>query len=165
VLSVACGHLREVELSAAVCAGRVRLTAIDRDPESVSVAAREYGCLGVSAHVGTVRDIVRRKIGSDCYHFVYAAGLYDYLDANVGVALTKALFHLLAPAGLLMFANFTPRTLEAGYMEACMDWRLVYRDERQMEALLRGVPSREIACIDQFRDPDRNVTYLRVVRR
>jgi extracellular factor (EF) 3-hydroxypalmitic acid methyl ester biosynthesis protein len=165
VLAVACGHLREAELSASVRDGRVRITALDQDPDSIAVVGREYGLLGVAAHVGTVLDIIRHRVHAQYFNLVYAAGLYDYLGAHIGAALTAALFRMLAPGGRLVIANFTPQTRDAAYMEACMDWQLVYRDESRMEALLRRVTSKDIAGVDQFRDPDGNITYMRVVRR
>ena len=144
---------------------RVRITALDQDPDSVAVVAHEYGNFGVIACVGTVRDILRRRVGSRDFNLVYAAGLYDYLDTDVATALTAELFGRLAPEGRLILANFTPDTRDAGYLEACMNWHLIYRDERQMEGLLRDVELPELACVEQFRDPFGNITFMTVVRR
>ena len=96
---------------------------------------------------------------------MYAAGLYDYLDVEVGSALASALFAMLASGGRLLLANVTPDVREAGYMVACMDWRLIYRDEQDVLGLVHAIPASEIERVDQFRDPGRNVTYMRVVRR
>jgi extracellular factor (EF) 3-hydroxypalmitic acid methyl ester biosynthesis protein len=165
VLSVACGHLREAELSAAMRDRRVRVTAIDRDAASVALVAHEYGSCGVTACVGTVLDLLRRRHSESEFNLAYAAGLYDYLDTQVATALTAALFRTVAPGGRLLIANFTPEMRDAAYMETCMDWRLIYRDESQMEALLQRVASHEVMRLDQFRDPEGNITYMRVVRR
>jgi extracellular factor (EF) 3-hydroxypalmitic acid methyl ester biosynthesis protein len=165
VLAVACGHLREAELSVALRNRQVSITALDQDPDSVAVVAQEYGSFGVVAYVGTVLDILRRRVKSRDFNLIYAAGLYDYLGTDIAAALTAELFRRLAPAGRLVIANFTPETHDAGYMEACMNWHLIYRDERQMEALLREVQSPEVACLEQFRDPGGNITFMAVVRR
>jgi extracellular factor (EF) 3-hydroxypalmitic acid methyl ester biosynthesis protein len=54
---------------------------------------------------------------------------------------------------------------EAGYLEACMDWWLVYRNEDQMQTLVSEIPSAEIASQDMFRDSEQNVIYLVLTRR
>lgn len=164
VLSVACGHLREAELSVAVRDGRARITAIDQDVASVALVNREYGELGVAARTGTVLDILRRRVPGHDFLLAYAAGLYDYLDDDVAAALTAGLFRTLASGGRLFLAGFTPDTRDAGYMETSMDWRLIYRDEARMARLLARVPEVEVAQVDQFRDPNGNLAYMRVVR-
>ena len=141
------------------------MTAIDQDVASVSRVAEEYGALGVSARVGSVRDVVCGSLRRERFDLVYAAGLYDYLAEEIAARLTAMLFRTLTAGGRLLIANFTSALRDAAYMEACMDWRLVYRDEPQMEALLRRVPSREIADLEHFRDPGGNVLYTRLVRR
>jgi hypothetical protein len=50
-------------------------------------------------------------------------------------------------------------------MEAFMDWRLVYRDEADMRLLLHGVAPADVDSLEQFRDDNGHVTYLRLVRR
>jgi len=139
VLSIACGHLREAELSVAVREGRARMTALDQDPESIARVARDYGSFNVTTIVGTVVDVLRRRLKVRDVALAYAAGLYDYLDTELAAALTEALFRMLAPQGPLLIANFTPDTRDAAFMEACMDWHLIYRDERQLVELTRRI--------------------------
>jgi SAM-dependent methyltransferase len=165
VLSVACGHLREAEWSRAVRERAVTLTAVDQDPESLAVTARDYGIFGVCAVPGTVGEILRRSVRFHDFDLVYAGGLFDYLPPSLGRALTTSLFRMLAPGGHLLIGNFTPDAVDAAYMEAVMDWPLVWRDEQEMLALTHSLPGAAIDAIDQFRDVPGNVTYLRVVRR
>ena len=108
---------------------------------------------------------VATQIWSLKQYLAYAAGLFDYLTRDVARALTGALLHMLSPGGRLLIANFTPETSDAAFMEAFMDWQLVYRDEADMRLLLQGVPPASIEGLEQFRDENENVTYLRVVRR
>jgi SAM-dependent methyltransferase len=165
VLSIACGHLREAELSVAVRHRSVNITALDQDRASLAVVAREYGAFGVTAQPGTIGDVLKRRVTLAGFNLTYASGLYDYLEAGLATKLTAALFQTLAPGGRLIIANFTPNTQEAGYIEACMDWHLIYRNEQQMGALTASVPSAQIAGLGQYRDPDANVTYMSIVRR
>ncbi|MGE0447407.1 MAG: methyltransferase type 12 [Vicinamibacterales bacterium] len=165
VLSLACGHLREVALSEAARDGRAHVTAIDQDADSVAVVARDYAGVGVSAQVGSVGEAVRGRFSERAFHLVYAAGLYDYLDRRLATVLTRSLFHGLAPGGHLLLVNFTPDFLDIAYLDACQDWHLIYRDEAQMRALLESVPEGEVAAVEQFREHEDAITYLRVTRR
>lgn len=165
VLSVACGHLREVEWSRAVREDRVSLTAFDQDRESLDLIDQQYGDYGVTTMAGTVGDVLRRSIQRRDFDLVYAAGLYDYLEQDLARTLTTALFRMLGTGGRLLIANFTPVTRDAAFMEAFMDWRLVYRTDEQMRALAGGVNQDEVEDVDQFADESGQITYLRVTRR
>jgi extracellular factor (EF) 3-hydroxypalmitic acid methyl ester biosynthesis protein len=165
VLSVACGHLREVEWSRAVRTRDVSITALDQDRQSLQTIEEEYGAYGVCAVAGTIGDVLRRATRFRGLDLVYASGLFDYLQQDLGRALTDAMFRMLAPGGRLLIANFTPETSDAAFMETFMDWRLVYRDEVDMRGLADGIDAPEVADLEQFRDDNGNITYLRVVRR
>jgi hypothetical protein len=100
VLAIAAGHLREVELSAAVRAERLEeFVAFDQDEASLSVVDREYKRLGVRTVNGSVRQMLAGNVQLGQYDFVYAAGLYDYLPAPVAAGLTRRMFEMTRPAG------------------------------------------------------------------
>lgn len=133
VLSVACGHLREGLLSSGLAARRIgRLVALDHDAESLAEVARSFH---PASRVEPIQQTMRALLVSGLDHgldsgrfdCIYAAGLYDYLETPVAIRLTTALFHLLAPGGRLVLANFAPDIVDAGYMETYMGWRLIYR--------------------------------------
>jgi len=165
VLSIACGHLREVEWSRAVRDGRVSITALDQDRESLAVIEHEYSRYGVCTVPGTIGDVLRRATRFRDLDLVYASGLFDYLQQDLARALTDAMFRMLAPGGRLLIANFTPETRDAAFMETFMDWQLVYRDEKEMRSLADLIPASSVGTTDQFRDDNGNITYLRLVRR
>jgi extracellular factor (EF) 3-hydroxypalmitic acid methyl ester biosynthesis protein len=165
VLSVASGHLREIEWSRAARAGAVSITAIDQDRDSLDCIDRDYGRYRVTTVPGSIGDLLRRSVRFSEIDLVYAAGLYDYLDDDLGRALTTALFRTLRPGGRLLIANFTPATHDAAYMETFMDWRLVYRTVAEVRRLASGIAAEEIAAIEQFSDENRHVAYMRVVKR
>jgi extracellular factor (EF) 3-hydroxypalmitic acid methyl ester biosynthesis protein len=165
VLSVASGHLREVEWSRAVRDGTVTITAVDQDRESLGCIERAYRRFGVETVPASVGDLLRRTVRFVDLDLAYAAGLYDYLDDDVARALTWALFRTLRSGGRLLIANFTPDTYDAAFMETFMDWRLVYRTPAQVRALAELIPADEIETVEQFTDDNRHVAYLRVVKR
>lgn len=166
ILAVACGHLREVEL----CSSLQRLTparflAIDQDAQSLELVGKEYGRLGVECRNVNVKDIVRGKVDLGEFDLVYAAGLYDYLPDEFAARLTEKLFERLLPSGTFLAANFVPDVPDVGYMEAVMDWWLVYRDAAALEKLAGGIDRQAIAALSCFAYPDSDVAFLRVVRR
>lgn len=166
VLAVASGHLREIEWSRAARATSVRVTALDQDRHSLACIERDYGRrYPVNTIAATIGDLLRRSVRIPEQDLVYAAGLYDYLEADLARALTAALFGMLAPNGRLLLANFTPDTYDAAFMEAFMDWRLIYRTPAEVRALADGIDRSEIAAVEQFCDENDHVAYMRVVRR
>ena len=166
ILSVACGHLREAESSRAVAERRVgELIAFDQDPLSLAEISHHNPHGVVRPLCGSVRSLLAGKTRFADMDFVYSAGLYDYLSDPVATRLTGLLFGMLRSGGKMMVANFAMFPPETGYMEAFMDWWLIYRDEDGMRALLGEVPMDELAGIRLFRDSQDNVIYLELTRR
>jgi SAM-dependent methyltransferase len=165
ILSVACGHLREAQRSGALAAGRVgALYALDQDLASLAVVRAEQAARGVTAVHGTVRDLLRGSLRFAGVDLVYSAGLYDYLSDDVAAELTRVLFASLAPGGRLLVANFARGLAEQAYMEAFMDWHLIYRDEAEMERVAVRVPASEIAGRRAFRGDGEQILYLELTR-
>ena len=163
VFALAAGHLREVELSGAIQNGQIkRFVAMDQDTDSLSVVARDYARLGINAVSGSVRHILSGKAQPGTFDFVYAAGLFDYLGAPVATALTRELFDMTRPGGTLLIPNFKAGAPDTGYMEAFMDWRLIYRNHDEMRALAAALPADRVADIEVFDDDDDTITFLLV---
>ncbi|WNG42491.1 class I SAM-dependent methyltransferase [Archangium minus] len=166
ILSVACGHLREAEHSRAVAEGHVGdFIAFDQDPDSLEVVAQQHPSHLVRPVCGTVRSILMGKTSFPEMDLIYSAGLYDYLSEAVASRLTRLLFGMLRPGGRLLVGNFATRTPDAGYLEAFMDWWLLYRDENQVRAFASEINPEEIASVEQFRDSVQNVIYMVLTRR
>lgn len=91
---------------------------------------------------------------------IYATGLYDYLEQRVARRLTNRLFHLLAPRGRLLIASFSLRTREQAYMEAFMNWSLVYRSESELADVSSEVDGSRLLERSSFTDPEGNVIYV-----
>lgn len=171
-LSLACGHLREAALSRALAERRHRrFLALDQDTESLAVVRGHAGPLGVDARAGSVKTVIAARPGGGGelgqFDFVYAAGLYDYLNDKVAARLLQALFALAKPGGgKVWIANFLPGIDDVGFMEACMDWWLIYRDEDDMQRLAdQALPQAEVASTRVFAEHENNVVFLEVTRR
>ena len=163
VLSLACGHLREAEFCKTALEQVDAFHAIDQDELSVGTVHRRYRQWGVRARVGTVRQVLRRSAPMDAhYDFIYAAGLYDYLEERVASRLLERLLDRLSPGGTLWVINFQPSLDDIAYMEACMDWWLIYRTTDQMKGLLTDSPVSQIAAYRTFSEPEGNLAFLEV---
>jgi len=166
VLSIACGHLREAQISAAVRDGQIgEYVAFDQDPLSLAFIDQEHRLGCVRTIEGSVRSLLTRRIEFHDVDFVYAAGLYDYLSEPVATKLTGLMFEMLAPGGQLLVANFAPEWECIGYLEAFMDWHLIYRNEQEINELARAIPEQEVAGMRTFRDQYQNLVFLEVHRR
>lgn len=168
ILSVACGHAREVEWSLTMADGLVgRFVAADQDEDSLA-EVRQRLCPRFPAVMPlqlTVRGILAgRGAALGNFHLVYAAGLYDYLAEPVARALTARLFQLLHPGGRLLIGNFSDTPVEIGFMESIMDWPLVWRSPAQLAALSSAIPASEIASQNVWPDPTGACCYLDLTR-
>ncbi|MCC6535935.1 MAG: class I SAM-dependent methyltransferase [Bryobacterales bacterium] len=170
ILSIACGHLREAEHSAALAERNLgRFVALDQDPDSLALVRHDYcATLGVQTTPGSVKTVIARgarDLGK--FDFIYAAGLYDYLSDRVGARLLGSMFAMLKPGGKVWIANFAPNIADVGFMEAVMDWWLIYRDAAGMRAMadegLAGVAS-QVAALRTFQETEENVVFLEAVK-
>ncbi len=169
ILSLACGHLREVEWSNALATGGVgRLVAADQDELSLASIRRDYGATmpAIETVACSVRDVLKgggAKLGR--FDLVYSAGLYDYLPKPVAETLTARLFAMLNPGGRLLIGNFGAGLDETAFMEAVMDWPLIWRAPEAVAAFSALIDPASIAQTHVYADPTGTCWYLDITRR
>jgi hypothetical protein len=91
-------------------------------------------------------------------------GLYDYLSDETGARLLATLMDMLNPGGKAWIANFVSGLWTTAYMEAVMDWWLVYRSAAELEALAGRIDRSRVASQRLFLEPAENVAFLEVVK-
>jgi Pro-kumamolisin, activation domain len=159
ILSLACGHFRELRsINNNESPRFAEFVAFDQDPFSLKTVERHWARLGVRTMQGG---------GSSCFHndvgrldLIYAAGLYDYLQAPTAKSLTARLFAMLKPNGSILIANFLPDIWESGYMEAAMDWRHLQRRLAEIGAFLDETPASHIAKYEVWAASYGRIGYL-----
>jgi hypothetical protein len=166
VLSIACGHLREAQYLESLRNGTLgRFVGADQDPLSLELVRREWGYLGVEARECDARMLIRRGLSTlGKFDFIYSLGLYDYLSDKAAARLLETALNMLNPGGKVWIANFMPDIWTAAYMEAVMDWWLIYRSEDQLGSLTDRIDPAKIASSRTFVEPAKNVAFLEVVR-
>lgn len=141
ILCLACGHFREGMLFAGQDVGSVHL--VDQDPLSLEVVRERFGP-SANCHEANVFSYLRGAIGrGEQFDLVYTLGLTDYLDDRAMSLLHRMVKAVLAPEGEFILANFVPDHLAIGWMEAVMEWQLIYREP---EDLARFAAAEGFAC-------------------
>jgi len=158
ILSAACGHCRELELSEAIRTRAFgRFVGLDQDGETLDHLQRTWGSHGVEPMAASVTTFLLNPRPLPQFDLVYSAGLYDYLEPGVAGLVTHKLIEMVKPGGRLLIGNYTSNTRDAGYMEAFMGWQLVYRDAGVMQRLAEH---RRVARASIVHDTTGAVIYL-----
>lgn len=159
VLNPACGPALEVQhLFAARPAKQLVVDLVDHDPHTLAYLRGRLPRVGVRILAGNAYrilagDLTVTSVNADAsgaallsggYDRIYSADLYDYHpDGSGGAggapALTRVLFSLLNPGGLLLVGNYLKPTPTSGHqehvramMELYSHWYLRYRSADQI---------------------------------
>jgi SAM-dependent methyltransferase len=160
VLSVAAGHLREVEYSEAFKNKALkRWAALDQDPISIATIAKSYGGSIVESINGSVRDILTNKAKPGIFDHVYISGLYDYLTDKVATKLTRQSLEFVKPGGTFLFANYSCPIVVDGYLETFMNWALLLRSEEDMKRIISVSTEGMDVDTEVFSGFNRNILY------
>lgn len=166
ILAVAAGHLREATITTAVRRRRFgRFVAMDVDAVSLQEVDRAYGPYGVETVPAPFVSLIKNRLNVGRFDLIYSTGLFDYLSESVGRRLVGTLFSMLNPGGQLIIANFMPAIRDIGYMEAFMDWNLIYRTRRDMVNLTTDIEEAGIRDLSIFAEDSRNIIFFRLTKR
>lgn len=167
ILSIACGHLREIAYCHTPTANLIaEWIALDQDQASLAFIQQNYQHFPIQCRHQSITSLLKgESIGQ--FDLIYAAGLYDYLQINTAQKLTERLFESLQPGGRLLIANFTPNTDEMGWLETFMDWPLIYRDMKDMAQLTTNLPpdQAEVKIYNDLLNAQNRLVYLEVKRK
>lgn len=165
ILSVACGHLRELHRCGSLQSKRIgRFVGLDQDPLSIAAVNQNISNLGVETLTGSIKLLFGGDLGRQRFDFIYSAGLFDYLGDELAQRLIGRMFRMLRPGGRLLVANFRTGIPDAGYMEVFMDWNLIYRNEEDMRRLCVDIPE-EVMCTKRvFCDEACSLVFLQLDR-
>jgi len=137
ILVLACGHFREGDTL--IGKDITNITLVDQDEESLAVIRRNHGD-GPDLQAANVVRYLRAAVArGDQFDLIYTLGLTDYLEDRTMDLLHRLAKASLAPNGVFLLANFLPGHLSVGWMDAVMDWQLIYRDEAELTAFADAI--------------------------
>ena len=109
-----------------------RAVLVDQDPLSLDQIRAKHGRAINLVEANVFRYLREAAKAGETFDLIYTLGLTDYLDTRSMQLLHKFMKACLAPNGRLLLANFVPDHLSTGWMDAVLDWHLIYRDEREL---------------------------------
>ena len=153
VLVLACGHFREGD----PLTGQDlrRFTLIDQDPLSLARVRARHGDAINLIEANVFRYLRQAAKDGARFDLIYTLGLTDYLDTRAMQLLHRLMNSCRAPDGRIVLANFAPGHLSIGWMEAVMDWQLIYREEGE----LAGYAQQIGLAAKTWRDPTDAVVW------
>ena len=132
ICALACGHLRESD--PLIGKDLTNVTAVDQDPLSLAKVRETHGVRINLAEANVMHYLRSTAKSQQRFDLIYTLGLTDYFDARAMSLFHKLTRACLAPGGKIVVANFLHGHFAVGWMDAVMDWRLIYRSEAEMEA-------------------------------
>jgi len=153
---MACGPAREVfdVFELLPDPARLEVELIDIDAEALAQVAAEAKERGLDARIRTHQaNLVYLALGRDSLDIsdqdlVYSIGLVDYFNDKLTTKLMSYGHSLLRSGGQLVLGNFHPSNPDKALMDYVLDWRLIHRDEADMnrlsEASAFGQPCSEL---------------------
>ncbi len=116
---------------------------LDYTRSCIESVARKHGKTANVRFVHeSVHDLLKRAVRRDSgedqevYDFVYCAGLFDYLSDKVCARLLQYFELRSRPGSQVLVTNVHSSNPERNGMEHLLEWHLIYRDDRQLEAVL-----------------------------
>ena len=132
ICSLACGHFREGD--PLIGEDLRSITLVDQDTLSLAHIEGNHGANITLVEANVLHFLRNAASRHEKFDLIYTLGLTDYLDHRAMRLLHKLMKACLAPRGQIFLANFVPDHLARGWMDAVMDWHLIYRTEDELRA-------------------------------
>src|SRR5574341_374332 len=165
ILSIACGHMRELSLTRAFPARRLgRIVGLDHDPETIHYVQQHLAEQGVQTVHANALHLLKDPLALGQFDLIYVSGLCDYLNQTMAQRIAQVMFKMLKPGGRMLIINAVPAFVDACYMEAFMGWDLIYRDLDELAEIAAALPREDIAKQDIFLEEAQHFAFLLIER-
>lgn len=150
VLNVGCGPASEVQrlIKAESISNQISFDLMDFNDETINyttgkieAAINKSGNKPIVRFINKSVDELLQEIQDDSsvieekYDMVYSAGLFDYFSDTICKRLVAICYKWVKVGGLVTVTNVHSSNPNRNLMEHLLEWYLVYRDEKGMEAL------------------------------
>jgi SAM-dependent methyltransferase len=161
VLNMACGPAREIFDTFEMLPDPARLTAtcLDMDRQALELVAQLRDRRKLKNNIrlehANLLPLVmgRQRIDLEPLDLAYSIGLIDYFKDAFVVKLLDFVHDHLRPGGRVILGNFHPRNPTRAFMDHVLEWKLIHRDEADMNRLFAaskfGRPCEAIRYEDQ----------------
>jgi len=132
----------------------LKTTLIDIDLQALSYVSDKKDAFRVPLPMELHREnliylaLGRRKLSLPPQDLIYSIGLIDYFNDQLVTKLSDYAHQLLRPGGRVIFGNFHPDNPQKAFMDHVIDWKLIHRNEADMDRLFEasafGHPAEEI---------------------
>jgi len=119
----------------------LKATLIDIDPQALSYVSDKTEAFSTPLPMELHQEnlvylaLGRRKLNLPPQDLIYSIGLIDYFNDQLVVKLSDYAHQLLKPGGRVIFGNFHPQNTQKAFMDHLLDWKLIHRNEADMDRL------------------------------
>ncbi len=146
VTSLACGPAAEIfdVFGQLENPSSLSATLIDIDHQALSFVGDRRDSAGLRQQIKLINANLiylatgRERIDLRDQDLIYSIGLIDYFNDKFVIKLLNYIHAALRPGGKIILGNFHPRNSSRALMEHLFDWRLIHRDEAEMDQLFRN---------------------------
>ncbi|MBU0505784.1 MAG: class I SAM-dependent methyltransferase [bacterium] len=170
ITSFGCGPAQEIIefLQENRTLNNVLFNCVDIEPSALQHIKEKLKNISVSEscrvvfHNLNILSIVRRS-GVDenlkDQDFIYAAGLFDYLEDKIARAVLKGMYSLLSNSGTLIIVNVHKKHNSRAYMELLGEWYLNLRNDKDLLLLTSNLKDTSEIRIEADTETSKNL-YL-----
>ena len=137
VLKLLSGSCRPIKEFLQVNSKRsLQIDCVEVDRYAIQYASGLLGHLGSSVRFYN-QNIFRFK-PEGTYHYIWAGGLFNYLDDKLFAQMIRHIANWLAPEGKFVMGIVTDHNPNRDYLEVMFDWRVYHRNEEQLHQLFKN---------------------------
>lgn len=120
---------------------QLKATCIDIDLQALAFVSDKRDRKKLTKQIDLVNgnlvylSVGRQKLDVPPQDLIYSIGLIDYFSDRFVIAMLNYIYTLLNPGGKVILGNFHPDNPSKAVMDYIVDWRLIHRDEKDMNRL------------------------------
>ena len=146
VMALACGPARELWdiYMSMENPEKLKSTLLDIDQQALDFVADWRAENKLESQISLLNQnlillsLGRKKIDIEPQDLIYSIGLIDYFDDKIVIKLINFIFEKLAVGGRIILGNFHPKNMSKPFMDYVLDWRLIHRNENDMNRLFEN---------------------------
>lgn len=165
VTSLACGPAQEIfdVYERRSDASLIRTSLIDIDLQALAFVYEKATLKGLNRYIEVFNQNLlhlvsgRKSIQLPPQDLIYSIGLIDYFADKFVIQLMNFIYDKLNPGGSVVLGNFHPRNSTRALMDHVLEWKLIHRDENDINRLFEQSKFQRPASTIHFEDEGVNL--------